>query len=96
MYRGRRFLSKEGKAAKESIGWEIKKQYRSKPLKCPIGVDIDFYVPNSRSDLDNLLKGVLDCMSGLVYEDDRQIIQILTNKWIDKKEPRIEIIVNQL
>jgi crossover junction endodeoxyribonuclease RusA len=97
MYRGgRRFLTKEGKSAKESISWELKKQYRGKALGCDIGLDIDFYVPNQRSDLDNLLKGLLDCLTGIIYIDDKQIVEILARKYVDKKEPRIEIIINEL
>ena len=32
--------------------------------------------PMSRPDLDNLLKFILDCMNGIVYEDDSQICEL--------------------
>lgn len=95
LYQGRRFLTDIGKSTKEVMGYEAKKQYKGKPLKCPIGLDIDFYVPNKLSDLDNLLKATLDCLTGILWEDDRQITQILTNKYIDKKNPRVELEINE-
>lgn len=96
LYRGRKFLTSVGKSTKEVMAWEAKKQYRGKAMQCDIGVDIDFYVPNNRSDLDNLLKATIDCLTGILWVDDHQIIEILARKYIDKKEPRIEIIINQL
>lgn len=97
MYRGgRRFMTKEGRYAKDGMAKEARLQYRAKPLQCPIGVDIDFFIPNNRSDLDNLLKGTLDCLTGIVWDDDKQIIEIMARKYIEKKNPRVEIIVNQL
>lgn len=96
LYRGRRFLTKEGKGTKEAMGYEAKSQFRGKPLKCVIGLDIDFYVPNMRSDLDNLLKATLDCLTGIIWEDDRQVIEILARKYQEKKNPRIELTVNDL
>lgn len=95
LYRGRRFLTANGKSVKELMGYEAKKQYAGKPLKCYIGLDIDFYVPNHRSDLDNLLKATIDCLTGILWDDDNQIVQILTNKYIDKKNPRITIELNK-
>jgi Holliday junction resolvase RusA-like endonuclease len=96
MYRGRRFLTKEGKASKEGIAWEIKSQYKEKPLKCVLGLEVDFYVTNPRSDLDGLLKGFIDSGTGILFDDDRQIIEILARKYIDKANPRVELIINEL
>jgi Holliday junction resolvase RusA-like endonuclease len=76
------------------MAWEAKKQFRGKPLQCDIGLDIDFYVSNHRSDLDNLLKATLDCLTGIVWKDDKQIIELLVRKYVDKKNPRIEMNVN--
>lgn len=96
LYTGRRFLTKNGKGTKETMGWEAKKQYKGKALGCEIILDIDFYVPNNMSDLDNLLKATIDCLTGILWIDDRQIVEILARKYIDKKNPRIEISINPL
>lgn len=96
LYRGRRFITSEGKSTKALMAYEAKKQWKNKPLKCNISIDIDFHVPNCKSDLDNLLKATLDCLTGVIWVDDRQITQILANKYIDKKTPRIELLINEL
>lgn len=91
MYRGRRFLSKEGKDTKDAIAWEIRSQLKFEPLEGSVALTITFYFKNARMDIDNALKGLLDCMTGLIYRDDRQIVELHVYKKIDKKEPRIEI-----
>ncbi len=96
LYYGVKRITKEGKDTKTTMAWEVKSQYRGKPLQCDIGLDIDFFVPNQLSDLDNLLKGTLDCLTGILWDDDRQIIEIMARKYVDKKNPRIEILINQL
>lgn len=96
LYRGRRFLTKEGKNTKEAMAWEVKSQYRGKPLKCDIDLQICFYVPNKMSDLDNLLKGTLDCMTGILWTDDRQIIRIVAEKHVDKKNPEIKVFISKI
>lgn len=56
-------------------------------LAGPITAEIDFYLPNrSRRDLDNLSKGVLDAMNGLVYDDDCQVIDLHLRKFFDSEE----------
>lgn len=37
-------------------------------------------------DVDNLVKAVLDCMRGLVYEDDSQIMNVLGSKFVNEFE----------
>ena len=91
LYRGRRFLTAEGKAVKEGYMWEVKKQYRKKIRTDDVELTIDFYFSSAKSDIDNALKAVLDSLIGIVYEDDSQIQSILVNKYIDKNRPRTEI-----
>jgi len=71
LYTGRRYLTQKGSNTKELMSWEAKKQYKGKALECDIGLDIDFYVRNGRSDLDNLLKATIDCLTGILWIDDR-------------------------
>jgi len=91
MYRGRRFLSKDGKAIKAAIAWEVRSQVKFEPLAGDVTLNILFYFKNGRMDIDNALKGLLDCMTGLVYVDDSQITELHVFKMVDKKNPRIEI-----
>lgn len=86
------YMTKEGKDIKEGYKWEIKSQYRGKPIIQPITVFIKFFFGTKRkADLDNFNKIVLDSLTGLVYEDDSQIDKLVLTKHYDKERPRIEI-----
>lgn len=91
MYRGRKFLTKDGKATKDAIAWEIASQVKSEPLVGSVAVNVLFYFKNPRMDIDNALKALLDCMTGIIYKDDSQIEELHVFKMIDKENPRIEI-----
>ncbi len=41
--------------------------------------------PTAGGDLTNLRKFIEDCMNGIVYLDDRQIVEGETQKWFDDK-----------
>jgi Holliday junction resolvase RusA-like endonuclease len=92
-----RYLITKAKDLKEDYGWQIKSQYHGKPLKGDLEVSIITYHGNHRkNDWDNFHKLSMDSMSGLVYEDDSQIICAVVKKDYDHDNPRIEIIINQL
>ena len=53
--------------------------------------EIDVYYPSNRSDLDNSLKVVLDCLQkSKVIKNDNKCTKIVARKFIDKENPRIE------
>ena len=53
--------------------------------------EIDVYYPSNRSDLDNSLKVVLDCLQkAKVIKNDNKCTHIVARKFIDKLNPRIE------
>ena len=53
--------------------------------------EIDVYYPSNRSDLDNSLKVVLDCLQkAKVIKNDNKCTKIVARKFIDKLNPRIE------
>ncbi len=37
-------------------------------------------VPTKKPDIDNLIKFILDCANGVLFEDDKQIIQLVASK----------------
>lgn len=45
----------------------------------------------SNMDLDNLEKAVYDCMNGVVYEDDKQIVEHTTRKVWTSGRGQIEV-----
>lgn len=52
-----------------------------------VTVYLNFYLTNKRKrDLDNLAKGVLDCMNGIIYNDDNQITNLVIKKTYLKNE----------
>ncbi len=97
MYRGGpRYLTEKAKANKHFIGWEVKNEWGKEPLKGPMSLKIDLYWPdNRRHDLDNI-KGLLDALTGILYEDDCQITELHLSKSIDKKNPRVELFLTTL
>ncbi len=53
--------------------------------------EIDVYYRSNRSDLDNSLKVVLDCLQvAEVIKNDNKCTKIVARKFIDKNNPRIE------
>ena len=47
-------------------------------------------------DVDNHLKALFDGLSGIVFEDDAQIVRCIVEKFTDKARPRAEIEISQL
>lgn len=77
LYRGRRFLTKEGEQIKYEYAVECRRQYKGPPLAGDISVIINVVFKNRRRrDLDNILKALLDSFKGILWSDDSQIMQI--------------------
>ena len=45
-----------------------------------------YYVPQTKPDLDNIAKAVLDALNGVAYLDDKQVSQIICNKIFNIKD----------
>lgn len=55
---------------------------------------IDVFYPSNRSDLDNSLKIVLDCLQKTkTIKNDNKCIKIVAQKAVDKENPRIEFTI---
>lgn len=68
---GRMFMSKEGHAFKEQIGWLAKK---FTPITGEVRVDLQFTFPDKRvRDSQNLEKLLYDALEGFCYLNDKQI-----------------------
>lgn len=93
-----RYLVPKGKALKEDYQWQIKQQMKGMSMfTCQLRVAIQLYHGTKRkSDWDNFHKLSMDAMSGLVYEDDSQIMFATVSKGYDKENPRIEIDIRPL
>jgi crossover junction endodeoxyribonuclease RusA len=95
LYQGRRFLTKEGKAIKLVMASEIRKQWKKSLITNDVGIEIDFFFKNRRMDIDNAIKSLLDCMTGIIWKDDCQIVELKARKWINKKDQSISITVEE-
>lgn len=84
-----RFQSNRVMRSKEAIAYKkIAHQLsligRYRPLQGPIAVSLYLHpkmkkngeASDTRLDLDNCLKVALDCMNGIAYQDDKQIVRI--------------------
>lgn len=65
--------------------------YRNRGIKGFFELYCDVYFQSNQPDLDNSLKGLLDCLQVCgAIKNDRQCVKIVANKFIDKLNPRIE------
>lgn len=66
-------------------------KYRNKEIKGFFELYADVYYQSNLPDLDNSLKGLLDCLQSCkAIKNDRNCVKIVANKFIDKNCPRIE------
>lgn len=92
---GRRFKTKKATITKDAIGWEAKAAFDGEPMDGELVVTVDLFFPDRRRrDLDNI-KGLIDALTGIVWEDDSMIYDLHIRKFIDPKKPRIEILCNR-
>jgi len=91
-------MSAEGKSLKESYQWQAKVQTKGhKPFKEAIKLKVDLYMGTKRKcDIDNFNKICYDALSGIVWEDDTQIVEVTTRKFYDKLTPRIELDIKEI
>lgn len=87
-----KYIKPEGKTWLEEAGWLIKSQVKlKKPIKeCQIKITLY----TIRMDLDNILKGLLDCLShNRIIENDRYVEELHLKKVKVKKkeEEKVEV-----
>ena len=58
---------------------------------------VDVYHENMRPDLDNAFKILLDCLQGCkAIKNDRQCVEIHARKLVDKNNPRVEFVIEEV
>lgn len=70
------------------------------PLKGPVTVHLLFVTKiaengNSRADIDNMAKAIMDAINGICYADDRQVRRLICEVVPIKRAPRTEIVVEE-
>lgn len=90
--RGHFYMTKEGRELKESYQKEMMVQWRKPLLKGGVGVMIVLNFNDHRKhDIDNYNKILLDAGTGMLWEDDNQIVAKQVIKRIITGEPYILI-----
>lgn len=90
------YMTAEGRTIKEAYQLEARGRWKRKPLKGDVELGIKIYFGDKRvRDIDNYGKLLLDSMTGIVYEDDKQINKMTVEKFIDTDNPRIEVEIHE-
>ena len=72
-------------------------QYRNVNIKGYFELHLKVFYPSERSDLDNSLKIILDCLQKVrAIENDNRCVKIVAEKFLDKERPRIEFCINKV
>ena len=50
--------------------------------------------PTKKPDADNLIKSLMDAGNGVIWEDDKCVVEVVLRKWYGE-EPRVEMIVDE-
>ncbi len=58
-----------------------------------VGLELNFYRPQRRGDLDNRIKVLVDALQGIAYDNDSQVSEIHAFRHDDKQRPRVEVSV---
>lgn len=96
LYRGRRFLTENGKAIKTIYAYSVKSQWKEKMEEGPVAVMIIYHYTNKvMADIDGPLKALLDSLTGIVIKDDKQIESLFVGRQVDTglKEAYTEITI---
>ena len=93
-------LGGRGSLAKTSAMREFEKKfylqcgYRNRNIQGFFELYCDVYFQSNQPDLDNSLKGLLDCLQSCkAIENDRNCVKIVARKLVDKNNPRIEFTI---
>lgn len=96
-------LCGHGSLAKQNVLKEYERTFykqcsiRDKEIKGFFKLTADVYHENNRPDLDNAFKILLDCLQGCkAIKNDRQCMEIHARKLIDKADPRVEFVIEEI
>lgn len=94
----RMYMTQEGLVQKELFAWLARRQWKDKKiLTDKVGYKMRIYFPDKRRrDMDNYKRILFDALIGIVYNDDSQIIEECTKKFIDQAYPRIELDIYEI
>lgn len=72
-------------------------KYRGRSISTPFRLVVDVYYPDYVHDLDNSLKGLLDCLQYVgAITDDNLCVEIQARRHYDKFRPRVEYLIEEI
>ena len=90
-------MTPKGRAWKAKVASAVRDVWKPDPTKrASWGVTIVYWFRNRLSDVGNFDKLILDAMEDVVYENDRDVLQLDLRKNVDGKRPRVEITLTRL
>lgn len=94
----RLIASPEYRQAKAACELLVRSQWRQPPLAGELALVARFWFPDYRKrDQTNYAKLLQDALSGIVYADDSQLVDVrLVRVAVDKANPRVELTVTTL
>jgi len=81
--------------AENSIRWQLKAAHVT-PTSEPVAVELHYRCKSHTADLDNLIKLTLDAATGYLWEDDRQVWQIIAEVERGSSNPETVISVTRV
>ena len=90
-------MKKKAKDTKASYILQVQNQYKEEIMTGMLHIIIFLYFWDARRrDRDNWHKISMDALEWIVYLDDSQIQMAVVNKRIDRENPRIEILIQEV
>jgi len=72
-------------------------KYRNANIAGYFELYLKVYYPSERSDLDNSLKIILDCLQKVkAIRNDNKCVKIVAEKYLDRERPRIEFLIKNI
>lgn len=90
-WRGRMVVSSEARKYKEQAFKALAEQGAVCLGDGPVAILIRVFRKIKSGDLDNRIKVVLDSLRGVIYQDDKQVVEIHAFRHDDRDNPRVEI-----
>lgn len=90
------YVREDARHAKDAIGYEALQQHDGEPLEGPLKVDMVIHWPDRRKhDVDNV-KAFLDALTGIVWRDDGQIVDLRIRKYLGRENPGVDLTVRRV
>lgn len=87
------YLTAQAQQYKAQVQLKAALAHKAKPMEGPVVVHMDVYRQRRIGDLENFQKVLLDSLQGTIYRNDSQIVEIHARRFDDKKNPRVELVI---